>query len=303
MLRRQFLYDPDPDTASADPPDDATQTTGRSGGDAFDWKSLLSDEQKADPTIANTKDLPALADQLINAQKMVGSDKVTLPGKDAKPEEWDKFYAKLGRPEKAEDYDFTETQVPEGLTVGDDDVTAFRQIAHELGLSKKQAARLYDFEIQRMGQQIDTAKTAIEQRNAEATENLKKEYGAAYDQNIALAQQLVTEYGGDDLKAFLNETGLGNDARMIRFAVKLARERAEDDLLGKAKHEMALSPQEARQRIAELQRDKDFMEQYTDSNHAGHAQAVKQMNDLYRQVAGGDKPSKREPVVARVDRG
>ena len=74
-----------------------------------------------DPSLTDIKDVANLAKSYVHSQKMIGKDRITLPGKEATDEEWGTFYSELGRPEEAKSYDFGERpSLPEGLEYDED---------------------------------------------------------------------------------------------------------------------------------------------------------------------------------------
>lgn len=123
-------------------------------------------------------------------------DTLALPGKDATPEEWAEFYAKIGRPETPEGY---ELPVPEG-----DDGAFAKQMApilHKHGITAEQAKGLAnDWNALVAAQQAEAAKAEqaeiarLDQQNkAEATE-LRNEWGAQHDANMHFAKLAAQQF-------------------------------------------------------------------------------------------------------------
>jgi len=79
--------------------------------------------------------------QQLEAHVGVPADQLLkLPSQDADPKEWDRVWARLGRPENADGYgDFT---LPEGVPADDGRTKAFKEFAHSIGLNTKQAGEL-----------------------------------------------------------------------------------------------------------------------------------------------------------------
>lgn len=154
-----------------------------------DWRSQLPDELKVAPALKDTKDLPSLAKQFVDLQSHLGAS-IRIPGQDAgeqdwaafnkkllekvpglvnlpkddKPESWAPIFAKLGRPEKPEEY---EIPVPEGQA----ELKEFRAWAHEIGLTKTQAKALAskwnDYSGNIMGQNTQAHQAGIAALDAE----------------------------------------------------------------------------------------------------------------------------------------
>lgn len=101
---------------------------------------------------------------------------------------------------------------------------------HELGLSKSQAQALHDWWNQK-GLEADKASQVFVAQQQEATvSTLKTEWGQKYDENIALAKRAVNTFGGNEFAKYLDETGLGNDVRLIKAFVQIGQKISGDHL-------------------------------------------------------------------------
>ena len=105
-----------------------------------DWKTVLPEELRADPTINQTPSVESLARQLVDAQKHIGNS-LKIPGEQAGDDAWGEFnsrlkekvpgliakpnpdneeqmqilYGTMGRPDSPGEYKTTERVVPEGV--------------------------------------------------------------------------------------------------------------------------------------------------------------------------------------------
>lgn len=69
------------------------------GSDALsNWRDTLPDELKMDASLLKFNDIPSLAKSYVNAQRLIGADKIALPGEHATDDEWSEVYDRLGRP-------------------------------------------------------------------------------------------------------------------------------------------------------------------------------------------------------------
>ena len=66
----------------------------------------LPEDLRGEPSLRNFTDTAGLAKSYVHAQKMIGVDKLPLPGKSATDEEWNNVYERLGRPNAPTEYDF-----------------------------------------------------------------------------------------------------------------------------------------------------------------------------------------------------
>lgn len=245
-----------------------TGQTGQTG--QVDWSTHIPKELAGEKVWEPLKGKP-LGDVLKGyheAQKMIGST-IRVPKEDAKPEEWEAFYTKLGRPEKPEKYDL---KAEDGNRIDKTVLDAFRQIAHENGLTTKQAQAMLD-----TMNDID----GIKAREAEKTlandlAALKEEWGGAFDRKIVLAQRAVKEFAGPDMVKMLNDSGLGNHPAMIRFMAAIGDYLAEDgtisgDVRGSGSKEDALA------KIKAI--NNDMKHPYWNEG-PGHKEAVEDMKRL-----------------------
>ena len=103
-----------------------------------DWREALPEDLRDHQALRNISDVPTLAKTMIHAQSMVGAEKIPVPGKWATDDDWNQVYAKLGRPEAADMYEFETGEVE----LDQDFVNTFREVAHKAGLSNRQAQEL-----------------------------------------------------------------------------------------------------------------------------------------------------------------
>ena len=159
---------------------------------------------------------------------------LTLPGKDATPEQWSEFYGKIGRPEKAEEY---------GLTVREGEDPAFvgevAGVMHKYGLTKEQAIGLQ----KDLMDKADTHLAAVEQQKqaaldaknqAEQTE-LKTELGERYDAQMELGKRAVRQFAGEQAADIISamEEKIGYKAT-LKFFMGIGAGLGEHDANGKA---------------------------------------------------------------------
>ncbi len=160
-------------------------------------------------------------------QAMRSSNKVAIPGENASPEEIALFRSKTGVPEKPDGYKIA---TPDGLPAElwpAEFVSGFQAKAHELGLSEKQATELAKWRGEQLGAEWKKGtETLIASRDA-AIADLKKEWGASYDANVALAEKGAAAAGltADVLKT---TPELSNNPHFIRAMQAVALKLGED---------------------------------------------------------------------------
>lgn len=110
---------------------------------------------------------------------------LSLPGKDAGQEDWDKFYSKVNErvvPKDASGYEFKLPEgLPENLPYDEDFATEFKSFALESSLPPQVAGKVHDFYVQKVAAlttaQAEAAKTALEDKASNAADVIGKEWG------------------------------------------------------------------------------------------------------------------------------
>ena len=234
-------------------------------------------ELKGDKTLSKYKSPADLAVAHVNLQKMMGS-KVDVPDVNTPPEKAQAFWSRLGVPDTPEGY--TPPAIPEGYTLDENLMGGFRKLAHEVKISKEGADKLMSWYVAEELKKATGYQAEYAAEKEEGMKALRGEWGAAADQNIGLCQRVVAEFGGADVQAVLNETGVGNDPRMVKFLAKLGRVMAEDGLM--TTQDLGKSSTDAQTEINKVMNDKSHA--YWNESAPGHKAAVEAMARLYELV-------------------
>lgn len=132
-------------------------------------------------------------------------------------------------PEQYADFAFEEGKALDtGLA---DDIKA---TAKELGLTQSQAQKLADLALKRtesaQSQQAEMLAQARDEWAGQAKAD--KEFGGdAIEANLAMARKALDTFGTPELKALLNESGLGNHPEVIRFFYRSGKAISEDRVI------------------------------------------------------------------------
>ena len=62
---------------------------------AEDWRSTIPEEIRGHKSLEHIQDVGALAKSYVNAQSMIGADKIAIPGKHATDDDWGEVYRRL----------------------------------------------------------------------------------------------------------------------------------------------------------------------------------------------------------------
>ncbi|MGJ4857064.1 hypothetical protein ACN6KF_003048 [Labrys sp. La1] len=218
------MTDPaNPGAAPAVTPADANASPGNNGsppGDAPDiFAGLQNAESRQWVESKGYRALDPLVESARHADKVQAeynefkAKALAPPANDAPKEQWDAFYAKLGRPEKAEAYEFKMPEgLPEGFAYDGESAKAYQGWAHEAGLNPRQAQALHDRFVQyQAGQQTAYAQSIV-QKGETAQGELVKVWGdkasEGYKQNVQFADRFIRHNGGEALLGEMKANGL-----------------------------------------------------------------------------------------------
>lgn len=270
----------------------------------FNFKELISEDLRTDPSLNDIKDINSLAKGYIHAQKLVGerdANSIRIPGEDAGEEAIKAFYDKLesipgvvrlpdfddeeakqqlfnklGRPESPDNYDI---DVPEDLLNASTELQQFREVAHEAGLTKDQASKVLNFYtkdvIENQLSQFNEAKELGEQA-------LKQKWGADYNARLNGAKLMAQKYADQNpaLAQELFNGQLGNNPLVIEMLSDLAAGMSESDIVqGQSKVTYGITAEEALDRISEIRENKSHA--FHNPTDPGHRAAVEKVQKLY----------------------
>ncbi|MCS5590727.1 MAG: hypothetical protein NZ824_12255 [Candidatus Thioglobus sp.] len=245
--------------------------------DNQDWKEGLSEELRADPSLANVKDLESAAKTLVHQQKMLGS-RIPLPKTD---EERQELFTKLGRPENAADYEVTP---PEGYGqyYPEEMIGSFKEAGHQLGLSPEQMQGLMDWQKTSIDYQLNQEQSSADQNGVQTEEILREEFGANYDKQLTAAQRALKVYGNKDLQNKLADPRYGNDPDLIKLLAAAGKDITEDSARGTANNSLVMSPMDARMQIDAIQSNANHA--YWNPRDLKHGEAQLEMQQLYAKA-------------------
>lgn len=226
--------------AGAPPPGDgsAAAPNGSGNGGAPDPFAGLDTGTRDWAGKKGYKSMQDIASAALNAESLIGKS-VQLPGADAKPEDWNKFYGRIGRPEKSDGYEFKLPDgVPKEMPYDGEFASAFKPVAHQLGLTAKQAAGVHDFYVNAQGQAFGKSGEATAKALSDATTAMEARWGASdsegFKTNVAGAARALKNLGLEDsfnraglLVKIGDQTAIGDPALAFALAeidAKLYRE-------------------------------------------------------------------------------
>ena len=252
------------------------------------WQTqYLSEDLQGNDTLSKFKDVGSLGNSYVELQKLVGS-RVKVPTDDSTEEDVNSFYNQIGRPESPDKYsiDLPSDSYPQEV------IQSFLKEAHASGLTNKQAQAAINFynTIETDGQINSDA--AMQQAKVDAESALKKEWGPSeYAKELAVSRRAFNRFADDDLKAFVNETGVTNNVAMIKFLNRIGKAFSEPDMGGAGKDSGSIDGDSAKIEISAMLKDKThkYNEALFDNTHPKHAEAISYRDHLYDIVYAEDE--------------
>lgn len=154
-------------------------------------------------------------------EKLLGREKVPVPTGDDDKEGWERWYKASGRPDTIEDYVFERPTLPSDLPYDEESEKNFRTWAHVNGLTKKQASNLYDGYVKTQLERHASYVEGQKKQRSELEQALIREHGGRIENVKQTAFAVMQEHADGEFRQFLDQTGLGNDPRMVRFLHKV----------------------------------------------------------------------------------
>lgn len=252
------------------------------GGGFYDG---LSDDTRNNPSMMKFKGKSGedVAKSYIELSSKIGAKGLIVPGENASEQEVSDYHKALGRPDLAAGYNL---QLPEGAHKGvistPEGQKEFKEECFKNGLSAKQAEGLYGWYTNKLSNtltQNDEKQTA--DKNTAETE-LRSKWGMVYDNKVALAQNVLSKFGGDKMQSLI-DSGVGNNPVLIEMLANIGDKLSEDVLGPNGKSSTgALTPEAAQAKINEIRNNPNSP--YNAGDHPMHKEAVEEMTALYRQL-------------------
>jgi hypothetical protein len=238
---------------------------------ADSWLKNLSKELQTDATLARYKNLDDVAKAFLEQRKLLAKRTTDL-----KPDELGKL---LNVPEKPEDYQF---KLEEGLTRDEGMEKLFQQAALNARLSPEQANKAYSVMAKAEHVASLKAEAQLKDESIRSLAELKRDFGAGFDAEVARAQNAIKHFGENDalLKA-IDGAGLGSNPTVVKAFAEIGRLIANDQGVDtSSSSSFQLTPSDAARQIDNLMQDAQFQEAFYNDRAPNHKQAVEQMMRL-----------------------
>jgi len=256
-----------------------------SGGSGNEFLNMIPEELREHPSISPIKDVENLARSYVNAQRLIGADKIAVPVNPT-DEDLDRIYDRLGRPETPNDYGFD----VDGNVITEELAANYADVAHKLRLTPDQAKGVLDYyrsTVEQEGaQSLELAEVAKEQ----TVQSLRQEWGRAFDQKVEAAARVAQEFADPEMFNITLADGskLGDNAEFIKAFAKIADFRqsvTSEDTVAEMSQSSVMTPATAQAEIDAIMNDKSHA--YWDrKNPIARQKAVERMQHLMEQLHG-----------------
>jgi len=244
------------------------------------WRDAIPDEVKSDPSFQSIVDVAGLAKSYVNAQKMVGADKIVVPGKHATPDDWKAVYNKLGLADSLDSY---EIDIPKEGEIDEEMQKEIKETFFKAGVLPNQAQEILKWYVDNSAQQTENAQKQEAAAQEEAVGELKKEWGQAYDSNVQKARMAIKDVDSVELNEWLDKSGNGNNPVLIKAFAKIG-DHLKEDTIEDGETNKALSPGDAETEINNILSNR--VHPYHNKMHANHGAAVQEVQKLHQQKFG-----------------
>lgn len=266
--------------------------------DVQDWRSSLPEDLKQDPSLKDFKGVDSLAKSYTELVKYQGNS-IRIPGEDASEEARSKFFEKLqsvegvvridennldsvydrlGRPENVNSYKIPEL---EGINFDDSALSEFKNLAFSKGFNNDQLSSMLEFYAQDKIQEAQNHNALIEQ----SQKHLQQAWGNDYNNRIHGVSEVIKMhadgYSEDQVKAM--QTDLSKYPAVIQaLSDYYGTLKEKGSLKGSSSIQYGMTPQEARERIAEIRSNRELMKIFNNPTSPDHKALVSKMEGLYK---------------------
>ncbi len=256
------------------------------------WRDTLPEDIRGDEGLSkfdNAKDeaerLANLSRSYVNAQKMIGGDKLPKPKGPDDKEALDAVYTALGRPEAADKYVLTRPkaeELPPGLSIDEEGEKFLKDFAFANGWNQRQLDNAYKAFYEREGTRIKAGIAASQSSYEDAMRDFQREGNAT--ETLTMAKAGYNHVATPEVTAKLKAAGLDNDPQLIRMFAKIGKDLAGHQILKGSGGEAVKTADMLQGEISKYRNENhDALYQ---ASHPNHAAATKHLDGLYQQLHG-----------------
>ena len=249
-----------------------------------DWTQGLSDDTKGWISNKQFQNPGQLADAYRNLEKLRGvpAERLLQLPEDMNTPEGRAIFERLGAPKTAAEYGLDKLMPKEG---GDPKLAEWAsEVFLEAGIPRNAAEKIISKWNERGAASQNADKENYSAMLTQGEAALKKEWGAAYDQNVNLAKSGMRALELDGKEVDTLERIMGRE-RLFKKLSKIGAGVGESGFVaGRPAADGALAPEQARAKIKELQGDPTWTRRYL----KGESDAKSQMTKLQQMAYPGE---------------
>ncbi len=269
--------------------DTGGDTGGDAGGDAGGdtggaaeptWRDNLGAGLSDNPSLEKFSDVASLAKSYLNAEKMIGRDKIPMP---QTAEEFTSVFKRLGMPDTADEYKLTPPKdIPAGFNYPPEAEKDFRNMVHDLELTQAQAEKLYNNIWVSQLKNFAGHNESVSHMKADCNKTLEQAWGNDVEPQMNIAMQAAEKLFSPETVEMMKET-FGNSASLLMDLNKLGTNLVEDGVLTGAGANTGITPQQLVHKVEELMGHPAYL----DKHHVEHKSIVDQVYSLRQKQNGG----------------
>jgi len=242
------------------------------------WFSELPEELQSNAQITKYGSVEDLARGKLNADSVIGMEKMPVPSADADPEIWNDVYTKLGRPETSDQYKW------KGIGDTDPDPVLTNVVApklHALGMLTHQQEGLNEVWNDIQSEAAAQNEAAWDDYQTEQEQQLRREWGNGFDDNKKAAQAVVRQFSDDAVAdALFDDKTLGNNAGFLMFLNNVSKAMSEDKVSSTGNTGLRSAAD-----IHKEIKDRTVADSaYMNGNDPRHKQEVQEITALYKEM-------------------
>lgn len=138
---------------------------------------------------------------------------------------------KQSEPETEEEIDYSQIKCPDGFELDKDIMAQISPVLKELKCSKENAEKIVKAGAEIFNKAIQEQAEAFAKKVSEWEKEVRADEVLGKDENIAIANRAVLEFGDEQLTKEIIEAGLGNHPAFIRFCYKIGKAICEDQIV------------------------------------------------------------------------
>jgi len=274
----------------AEAPVASTESVSQEQVSESSWRDNLPEDIRDHKSISHFTDVGALAKSYMNAQTMIGKDKIIVPGQSATEDEWRETYTKLGLPSTSGEYQFdSNAGLGENMEADENLIGWFKDVAHKVGLNNSQAQSLIEQWNANNSEMASMNEETARQSQENSAKQLRQEWGQTYDNKLAISQNVIDKFFTGDKEALFETsladgTRLGDNAEFIKMMAGVGdfiNSRIGEDSIDGLQGTTAFNPTQLEDELNKLQ---DLSGPYGDKKHPEHDSYVRKVSELYEQL-------------------